>query len=42
MSGTASLMGQDHKRDNIRTGLLLACLAGMFFFGFIAKLYLLG
>ena len=42
MSRSASSMGQDRKRDNIRTGILLACLAGMFFFGFIAKLYLLG
>jgi hypothetical protein len=34
-------MGQDRKRDNIRTAVLLACVAGMFFFGFIVKMYLL-
>ena len=41
MSGSASLVGHDRKRDNIRTAILLACVAGTFFFGFIVKLYLL-
>lgn len=34
-------MGQDRNRDNIRTGIILACLAGAFFFGIMAKFYFL-
>jgi len=41
MQPTAHPMDPNRRRDNIRTGLVLACLAAAFFFGFIAKFWVM-
>lgn len=40
MLPAARTMDDNRRRDNLRTGILLACVAAVFFLGFIAKFYL--
>lgn len=41
MSGSASSLVASRRSDNIRTAAVLAVLAAAFFFGFLAKFFLL-